>query len=54
MAALVTSQHNPAMSAFKQRLAAAGKKPKVIIVAIMRKLIVALNAIIRDFQPWAA
>lgn len=52
MAALVAGQHNPVMAAFKQRLAAAGKKPKVIIVAIMRKLIVTLNAMIRDNQPW--
>lgn len=54
MAALVAGQHNPVMTTFKQRLAAAGKKPKVIIVAIMRKLIVTLNAMIRDNQPWTA
>lgn len=54
MAALVAGRHNPAMETFKQRLATAGKKPKVILVAIMRKLIVTLNAMIRDNQPWAA
>jgi transposase len=54
MAALVAGQHNPVMAAFKQRLASAGKPPKVIIVAIMRKLIVTLNAIIRNNQPWQA
>jgi transposase len=54
MAALVAGQHNPVMAAFKQRLAAAGKRPKVILVAIIRKLIVTLNAIIRDDQPWTA
>lgn len=54
MAALVAGQHNPVMAAFKQRLAAAGKKPKVIFVAIMRKLIVTLNAMIRDNRQWAA
>ena len=36
------------MAAFKQQLAAAGKRPKVIIVAIIRKLIVALNAMVRN------
>jgi len=54
MAALVAGQHNTVMAAFRQRLAAAGKKPKVILVAIMRKLVVTLNAMIRDNQPWAA
>lgn len=54
MAALVAGQHNPVMATFKQRLAAAGKKPKVILVAIMRKLVVTLNAMIRNNQPWAA
>ena len=52
MAAMVASCHNPVFRAFKDRLRQAGKKPKVIIVAVMRKLIVALNAMIRDNQPW--
>lgn len=54
MAALVAGQHNPVMTAFKQRLAATGKKPKIILVAIMRKLVVTLNAMIRDNRAWAA
>jgi transposase len=54
MAALVAAKHNPAMAAFKQRLAKAGKRPKVIVVAIIRKLIVMLNAMLRDNQPWTA
>ena len=54
MAALVASKHNPAMAAFKQRLDAAGKRPKVILVAIIRKLIVTLNAMIRDNKAWNA
>jgi len=53
MAALVASKANPVFKTFKERLQAAGKKPKVIIVAIMRKLIVALNAMIRNGQTWA-
>jgi transposase len=52
MAALVASQWNPALKAFRDRLAAAGKKPKVAIVAVMRKLIVTLNAMIRNNQTW--
>lgn len=52
MAALVAGRHNPTLAAFKQRLKTAGKPPKVILVAIMRKLIVALNAILRDGKSW--
>jgi transposase len=42
------------MKAFKQRLAEAGKPPKVILVAIMRKLVITLNAMLHKQQPWAA
>lgn len=52
MAALVAGNHNPVMAAFKQRLVQAGKQPKVAIVAVMRKLITTLNAILRTDQPW--
>jgi transposase len=50
MAALVAKRHNPLIAAFAKRLA--GKKPKVILVACMRKLPVILNAMLRDGQPW--
>jgi transposase len=53
MAALVGARCNPVLAAFKQHLQAAGKRPKVIIVALMRKLITILNAILRDQRPWA-
>ncbi|MEN8197865.1 MAG: IS110 family transposase [Pseudomonadota bacterium] len=52
MAAQVAAMHNPVLKAFKQRLIDQGKKPKVAIVAVMRKLIVMLNAMIRDNAPW--
>jgi transposase len=52
MAALSASRHNPHLSAFYQRLRAKGKKPKVALVAVMRKLIVLLNAILRDKTQW--
>ena len=35
-----------------QRLAAADKKSKVIIVAVMRKMITTLNAMLRDSAAW--
>jgi transposase len=52
MAAQVAAMFNPALKAFKQRLLAAGKKPKVAVVAVMRKLIVTLNAMVRDNSTW--
>jgi transposase len=50
IAALVGRAHNPVLADFAKRLA--GKKPKVILVACMRKLIVMLNAMIRDGRDW--
>jgi transposase len=50
MAALIARRHNPVIAAFAKRLA--GKKPKVIVVACMRKLLVILNAMIRDNTDW--
>lgn len=52
MAAQAAALWNPTLKAFKQRLLAAGKKPKVAIIAVMRKLIVTLNAMVRDNAPW--
>ena len=46
------TQHNPMLKAFYQRLIAKGKKPKVALVACMRKLIVILNAMIRRGEKW--
>ena len=53
MAALSASNWNPALKAFHDRLAATGKKPKVVIVAVMRKMITTLNAMVRDDVVWA-
>jgi transposase len=50
MAALSAKQHNPVIAAFARRLT--GKKPKVIITACMRKLLVILNAMLRDGTDW--
>jgi transposase len=52
MAALSASNWNPALKAFHDRLAATGKKPKVVIVAVMRKMITTLNAMLRDGTAW--
>jgi transposase len=53
MAAMSASNWNSGLKAFHDRLAAAGKKPKVVIVAVMRKMITTLNAMVRDDLVWA-
>jgi transposase len=50
--ALVAAKHNPDLRAFRQRLIDAGKPKIVAIVAVARKLLTILNAIIRDKSPW--
>jgi transposase len=52
MATLSARRCNPVIHAFAQRLAAQGKKPKVIITACMRKLLVILNTILKNNTPW--
>ena len=54
MAALTASRFNPALKAFAERLKAAGKRPKVILTAVARKLVVLANAILRSGKPWDA
>lgn len=51
MAALVARHRNPALRAFAQNLKARGKPNKLILTAVMRKLIVILNAVIASGQP---
>jgi transposase len=52
MGALVAARHNPTLKAFRDRLVAAGKPKIVAIIATARKLLIILNAILRDKQPW--
>lgn len=52
MAALVAIRHNPVLRTFRDRLVESGKPKIVAVVAIMRKLLTILNAIIRDSKPW--
>ena len=52
MAALTAIRHNPVIAAFNDRLRAAGKPPKLAITACMRKLLVIVNAMVRDQKPW--
>jgi transposase len=52
MGALIASRYNPQIKEFYQRLLAAGKPKKVALVACMSKLLVILNAMMRDRTPW--
>jgi transposase len=52
MAALSAIRFNPMLKPFYERLIAKGKKAKVAIVAVMRKMAVTLNALLRDNKNW--
>jgi transposase len=52
MGALVASRHNPILKAFRDKLVQRGKPKIVATVAVARKLLTILNAIIRDQKPW--
>lgn len=52
MAALVGARYNPILAAMKDRLVNAGKPPKLILTALMRRLVVILNAMLRDGSTW--
>jgi transposase len=52
MTAFVASRWNPALKTFYERLRANGKPTKVAIVAVARKLLTMLNAMMRDQTAW--
>jgi transposase len=52
MAALVASKHNPIIRVFYERLLEAGKPKKVALTACMRKLLVILNAMLKNGTLW--
>lgn len=52
MGALIASRFNPAIEEFYERLVEAGKPKKVALVACMRKLLIILNALMRERTPW--
>jgi transposase len=52
MAALVAARWNPVLRPFYQRLRAAGKPAKLALTAVARKLLVVLNAMLRDGHRW--
>jgi transposase len=52
MATVAATRCNPAIRLFYRRLRAAGKAPRVAMVAAMRKLLTMLNAIVKHQKPW--
>jgi transposase len=53
MPALVATRCNPGLKAKYDQLIRAGKSSKVAVTAIMRKLIVMANALLRDGRKWS-
>jgi transposase len=52
LATMSATRYNPVIRAHYQQLLARGKLAKVALVACMRKLLVILNAMLRDMRPW--
>jgi len=52
MVAVSAIRSNPVFAAFAKRLIAAGKSKRLVIAACTRKVIVVLNAMLRDQTPW--
>ena len=45
-------QCNPVFKDFYERLKVQGKLPKVALIACMRKMIVVLNTMVKNQEPW--
>jgi transposase len=54
MAALVSIRHNKTMRLFYEKLKAKGKPSKVALVAVMRKIIITLNSMLKYETNWGA
>jgi transposase len=52
MSTLVAVRYNPVLNVFSNRLRAAGKAAKVALTAWMRKLLMSLNAMVKQHTPW--
>jgi transposase len=52
VSAMVAARYNPQLKHFRDKLVAAGKPKLIALVAVARKLITILNAILRDRRPW--
>ena len=54
LAALSAKRCDPGLKAFADHLRARGKPPKLVVVAVMRKLAEAANLVLGRAQPWTA
>jgi transposase len=52
MGAVVAMRHNPVIKAFYERLVERGKSKKLALTACVHKMLVILNAMVRDNLPW--
>ena len=52
LGAMSAVRFNPTLRSFYERLLAAGKPKNAALVAVARKLLTILNAILRDHRPW--
>lgn len=52
LSAMVATRYNPDIKRFYERLLQAGKHKKVALTACIRKIVTALNAMLRDNKPW--
>lgn len=52
MCALTARRHNPAIKVFADRLKEAGKSPKVVLVAVARKLLVIAYGVMKTGRPF--
>ena len=49
---MVATRFNPDIKRFYERLLSVGKHKKVALTACIRKIVTALNAMLRDNSPW--
>ncbi|MBM3625535.1 MAG: transposase, partial [Alphaproteobacteria bacterium] len=54
LGAMVAARHNPVLKAFRDKLVDSGRPKIVALIAVARKLLTILNAILRDAKPWRA
>jgi transposase len=52
LSAMVAARFNPDIKRFYQRLLSTGKHKKIALIACIRKIVTALNAMLRDNLPW--
>ena len=52
MAALAAARANPALRGFRHRMRGKGKPHRVVLTAVLRKLVILANVLVRDDRLW--